>query len=237
MAKAIEMTSVEHIVTDSELIKSKDNVREFDFKLDEKAAKGKLIKGAKRIPFEIVKNTSSSNFIFNLGSWHHVVQPSIRYWIDIKGIKSCKIGDSIVKIADVKTGKDIGGNHIDTQIVFFFNRDKVVLHCYNTTQLILTNGHGYTKLIEEFLKPYFESKISINMDDILKFNENALDVLGNKTTGRLNFNLQSLHLIQTDASHGSHSCCVEFLQNDEVCLQEDVLWSIYRRSFPSQQPL
>jgi hypothetical protein len=53
MAKAIEMTSVKHFVKDSELVKAKDTLRAFDYKLDEKAAKGKLIKGAKRGSFEL----------------------------------------------------------------------------------------------------------------------------------------------------------------------------------------
>ena len=80
----------------------------------------------------------------------------------------------IVRIADVKTGKDAGGKHIDTQIVFFANRDKVMLHCYNTTQRILVNGHGYAKLIQMFLKPYFESKINMNLENIHQFNEDVL---------------------------------------------------------------
>ena len=150
MAKAIEMTSVENVVRDSELVKFSDTERVFDYKLNEKAAKGKLIKGAKRSAFDVVRNSSSCNLIFSLGSWNNVVLPSVRYWSDIKGIKSCTLGDTVVKIIDVKTGKDIGGKHIDTQIVFFANRDKVVLHMYNTTQLILVNGHGYAKLIDVF---------------------------------------------------------------------------------------
>ena len=60
------------------------------------------------------------------------------------------------------------GNHIDTQVVFYVNRDKVVLHCYNTTQLILVNGHGYLNLVEALLKPYFEAKIDSLRDYIKK---------------------------------------------------------------------
>ena len=104
----------------------------------------------------------------------------MRYWDEVKGTKTCKIDDRVVRIADVKTGKDVGGKHIDTQIVFFSNRDKVVLHCYNTTQLILVNGHGYADFIKVFLKPFFEAKMKINEKDIVRLNDNVLDNLGYK---------------------------------------------------------
>ena len=184
MANAIEISSVDDLVKDSEIVNYKDTVRKFEFQLDEKAAKAKLVKNAKKIPFEIVENSSSSNLVFSPGSWNSVVQPSMRYWDEVKGTKTCKIDDRIVRIADVKTGKDVGGKHIDTQIVFFSNRDKVVLHCYNTTQLILVNGHGYADFIKVCLKPFFEAKIKMNEEDIVRFNANVLDTLGSKRVKR-----------------------------------------------------
>ena len=78
----------------------------------------------------------------------------------------------------MKTGLETGGKHVDTQIVFFINKDKVTCHFYNTTLLILVNGHGYLKLVEEFLQPYFQSKIRMNMEEINLFNEKALETLG-----------------------------------------------------------
>ena len=125
MAKAIEMTSVHNLVKDSETALFRDNVRKFEYKLDDKTAKGKFMKGAKRTPFEVVENSSSANLIFNLGSWYNLVLPSNQYWEASKGNKTLNIDGRVVKIADVKTGKDISGKHIDTQIVFFSNRDKM----------------------------------------------------------------------------------------------------------------
>ena len=75
---------------------------------------------------------------------------------------------------------------IDTQIIFYIDRDKVTCHCYNTTQLILVHGHGYKRLIDEFLKPFFESKIAMCLDEISDFNEQALVSLGSKTVKRSN---------------------------------------------------
>ena len=106
--------------------------------------------------------------------------PSVSYWIASKGSKSCKIGETVVRVADVKIGKEATGKHIDSQVVFFCDRDKVVCHFYNTTQLVLVNGHGYSSFIETYLKPYFTSKIQLKKEEINNFNAQALESL---TTG------------------------------------------------------
>ena len=83
MSAATEFSSVEAMVEDTEVVLIKDSKRSFDYNLNNKAAKSKLIKGAKREVFEIVENSSSANLIFNLGSWNHVVLPSIWYWNEV----------------------------------------------------------------------------------------------------------------------------------------------------------
>ena len=148
----------------SEVLDIGDSQRSFEYTLEDKQIKSKLLKGAKRQAFDIVKNKGSVNLIFNLGSWQAVVLPSIRYWNLVKENKTCKIGSMTIKIVSLKTGTDAGGKHVDTQIVFFMNREKAVCHFYNTTQLILVNGHGYPRLVEEFLVPYFQSKIKMNLE-------------------------------------------------------------------------
>ena len=99
---AIEITTIESFVKDSEMVKGP--TREFIYKLDDKAAKSKLIKGAKRDAFEVVTNSSSCNLVFNLGSWQGIVLPSISHWRDTMGTKSCKIDNMNIKVADVKMG-------------------------------------------------------------------------------------------------------------------------------------
>ena len=114
------MVGIKEIVQDSEVIKTGDNRRTFEYNLNDKAAKSKLLKGARRDSFEVVKNQTSCNLIFSVGAWNHVVTPSKQYWNQMKGTeKSCKVGDTLIKVVSVKTGKDIVGKHIDTQIVFF----------------------------------------------------------------------------------------------------------------------
>ena len=114
----------------------------FDYEINDKAAKAKLVKGAKRIPFEIEENSISMNIIFSVGAWLTTVLPAIRYWNEIKSDKTCKVGDISIKIGGIKAGKDINGMHVVSQVAFFVDKDKVICHLYNTTQKILVNGHG-----------------------------------------------------------------------------------------------
>ena len=155
MSYSIEYNSVEEVVKNSEIALNGEKQRFFQYELNQKQAKAKLIKGAKRIPFEIENKSCSTNLIFNVGSWNYSVLPTIQYWKQRKGEDTCKIGSSIIRVASVKSGTEAGGKHVDTQIVFFINRDKVTCHFYNTTQLILVNGHGYLKFVQEFLEPFF----------------------------------------------------------------------------------
>ena len=179
-----EMEGIGCLVEDSELLKTPDNRRTFEYNLNDKAAKAKLLKGARREPFEVVVNQTSCNLVFSVGGWKQVVQPTIEYLNQIKGLKTCKVGSIEVKVVSVKTGKDVVGKHIDHQITFFSSKEKVVCHFYNTTQLILVNGHGYVKFIEHFLRPYFEHKLPIHEKDIEEYNNLVIETLGSRTVKR-----------------------------------------------------
>ena len=97
MAKPIEYDGVEDLVRDSETEAFPGENRSFKYELNHKQAKAKLIKGAKRGPFEIEKKSCSLNLIFNVGSWNNSVLPSIRYWNQMQYDRTCKIGSSTVR--------------------------------------------------------------------------------------------------------------------------------------------
>ena len=122
--KAIESSNILDCVQESEIhTKSDQNCRDFGYNLNDKAIKAKLVKGAKREALQIVNNTSSSNLVFNLGAWYNVVLPTVKYWNQVKSDLICKIGSVDVTIASVELGKDTAGKHVDTQVVFYANRD------------------------------------------------------------------------------------------------------------------
>ena len=150
------------IVSIAEQIKGSDYHNDsvtFNYELNEKAARSKLVKGSKRIPFEVEENSTSMNLLFSVGAWLTSVLPAVRYWDEIKEDKVCKVDDIIIKVGGIKSGNDKNGMHVVSQVVFYVDRDKVVCHLYNTTQKILVNGHGYKRLIDIFLKPFFQSKV------------------------------------------------------------------------------
>ena len=86
----MELNGVDAIVRDSETQINLEK-RQFDYKMNDKNAKAKLLKAARRKPFEVVRNTGSTNLIFNVGSWNNIVLPSIRYWNTVKGEQTCKV--------------------------------------------------------------------------------------------------------------------------------------------------
>ena len=156
----------------------------FDYELNGKATKLKLIKAAKRTNLEIEENSTSTNLVFSAGAWAHTVLPTVKFWSEIQGVQSLKIDDYEISVGGVKTGKEASGKHVNTQVIFYGNRDKIVLHLYNTTQLILVNGHGYKKFIDLFLKPFFILKTNQCLEEIGSFNVEVIDKLGPKTVKR-----------------------------------------------------
>ena len=196
---AIEMKSIQDVVKDSEILRTAENRRTFEYNLNDKKAKGKLLKAAKRDAFDVVINKTSCNLVFSVGGWKQLVLPTVQYWAQNRINKTCTIEDIEITIVSVKTGKDVVGKHIDTQVIFFVDRNKIVCHFYNTTQLILVNGHGYSAFVEHFLKPFFETKIPLYEEEIESYNNLVLETLGFKKVKRsdVKYNVGSTFLCVT----------------------------------------
>ena len=64
---------------------------------NDKSAKAKLVKGSKRIPFKVKEKSTSCTLIFCVGAWLTAVLPAGRYWNEIKGSKTCKVGEINIK--------------------------------------------------------------------------------------------------------------------------------------------
>ena len=194
-----DIVTIEDHVKSSEILKNLNSAITFDYELNEKSANAKILKAAKRVPIEVEENSTSSNLIFSAGAWYHVVLPSIKYWNDA-GEKTCRVGDTTIKVGGVKTRKENSGKHVNSKVVFFADREKIVCHLYNTTQLVLVNGHGYRKFIDIFLKPFFASKADESIDAIEQFNDEVVRKLGSKTVKRQNIKFKR------GPSFPCHSC-------------------------------
>ena len=156
----------------------------FNYQLNDKASKAKLVKGSKRVPFEVEENSTSINLNFSAGAWLTSVLPAIRYWGEIKGDKICKVGDTYIRIGGIKASKDVNGMHVVSQIAFYVDRDKIICHLYNTTQRILVNGHGFNRFVDIFLKPFFEAKVASCAQVIEKLNKEVSQKFAPKTVKR-----------------------------------------------------
>ena len=53
------------------------------------------------------------------------VLPSMAYWNQVKGHQTCKVGDVMVNVGGIKSGKDASGRNIVNQIVFLVDRDRI----------------------------------------------------------------------------------------------------------------
>ena len=95
---AIEMNSIQEVVDDSEVIKLPENRRIFEYNLNDKNAKNKLIKGAKKEPLDVVLNKASCNVVFSTGSRSQIVLPTILYWKQAAENKICKLDEMEIKI-------------------------------------------------------------------------------------------------------------------------------------------
>ena len=90
----------------------------------------------------------------------------------------------VIKVGGIKSGKDTTGKNVVNQGVFLADRNKIVCHLYNTTCLILVNGHGYKHFIDIFVKPFFKAKIDAFPNEIQKVNAEVIEKLGPKTVKR-----------------------------------------------------
>ena len=66
--KTMTTKTVQNVLEESEVAYEQDVERNM---------RSKLTKGAKRDPIQIKDNSSSTNIVFSLGAWCHIVQPLI----------------------------------------------------------------------------------------------------------------------------------------------------------------
>ena len=73
----------------SDIFKQSEGSRTFEYKLDDKATKAKLIKAAKR-SFIVEVNSTSCNLVFNAGAWH--IAKSAAAAVFLLVVNACYVG-------------------------------------------------------------------------------------------------------------------------------------------------
>ena len=73
--------------------------------------------------------------------------------------------------------KELSGKHVDTKIEFKVNKDKIVIHIYNSTQKLTIQGRKHKWFVDNYLESYFKLRISKALPEIELVNKTVLSTL------------------------------------------------------------
>ena len=155
------------------------DARVFDYALNKKRAKAKLLKGAKRENLIVEVKNGCVNLLFSDGAYIELVLPLMKSW-NKKVNKVFEINNTQIKVIEIDTGIEESGNHVDTKLVIMANNQRFVLHAYNGTQNLMVQGKNYEQFAVNCLQPFFQQKIQESLDIINKNNANIKEALSNK---------------------------------------------------------
>ena len=194
--KMLESTQSTTVVMKADVSKLSqvENGRKLDFILTEKTAKSNILKAANRNMLELESKQKSSNLLFSAGSYLYTVTPAVKTWeTNYNNKESFKAGNLTIFVTELEHGKELNAKHLDTKIVFNVNGEKVVIHCYNSTQLLMVIGKMYVEFIAQYLQPLFEKEIEAMKTEIAEFDRSVVISLGPKRPVRASTNL-TLHV-------------------------------------------
>ena len=173
MKRKLEITSIENScdkmlkLNNTELEKlnisdvdSIGGARTFNFKLTDKKARKNLLKSAQRMHMETEAKQNCINLKFSPGTYLLVAKQMIDE-CQVKYNQSAifRFKDMDIKVIDFRSGLELNNKHFDTKIVFSVNSQKVVMHCYNSTQNLKVDGIAHNQFTEQFLEPLLLEKI------------------------------------------------------------------------------
>ena len=151
----------------TEELNNKD-CRVFDYALNNKRVKSKLLKGAKRGKHLVVESKIGCvNLIFSDGSYHQTLLPLLRSW---QQNEKFFINGTEVEIVEIDYGKDNNEKHVDTKLVILADSSRLVLHAYNSRQKLMVQGQNYETFALNCLEPFFKEKIDETIEQINKIN-------------------------------------------------------------------
>ena len=171
--------------------------RVFDYDINKKKTKAKLLKGATRKNLEVEVKSSCVNLRFNDGAYYEVIMPLLNEWNDrVNSVVKVKGHD--VLIVGVEKGLEKTKRHVDTKLTIMFADCRYVLHAYNTTQNLMVQGKNSESFAINYLEPFFNEKIDSVIDKIHTFNQTAVKELAENSSSSNaghTFNIQyQLHI-------------------------------------------
>ena len=182
--KVVKMNHTEIEKMDITDVNSVAGSRTFNFKLTDKKAKKNLLKSAQRKYLETESKQNCKNLKFSPGSYLLVAK---------KMVDECQVKfnenvvfnyeDMEIKVIGFHSGHELNNKHFDTKIIFSVNNQKVIMHCYNSTQNLKIDGQAHCYFSENFLEPLLKSKIDDIKEEIDRYDRKLVASLDSSNIG------------------------------------------------------
>ena len=180
MISSIDTTKVTHD-NDVDLAKNDaltTTTHTFNYNLNEEKTKRKLFDGAMRPHYQREEKEGCVNLIFNDGAYNAVVLKAL---VELKnGPKHFIIGKEEVERVAVDPRKELSGKHVDTKIEFKVNKQKILIHAYNSTQKLTIQGKKYKWFVDSYLEPFLKARITNSLPQIEQINLSVRACLNTK---------------------------------------------------------
>ena len=88
--------------------------------------------------------------------------------------------DLEIEVHEYQDGKENTAKHIDAKIVLYVNKEKIVLHCYNSTQKVMVAGSKSFEFTNKFMEPFFTKEIVKSKEAIAEYDKSVKTSLCNR---------------------------------------------------------
>ena len=166
------------------------NKRSFGYSLNIKKAKASILKGVKRTKdIDVEIKSGCVNMRFSGGAYQETVLPLFKLWKQRVDQEIILCGAKI-KVVSVEVGLESSAKHVDTKLVVMVNSNRIVIHCYNSTQNVMIQGRNRENFVSNILEPYFRQQIESSLERINKVNKEVKEILETQGNIRQNENAQ-----------------------------------------------
>ena len=199
--------------------------RRFNFKLTDQKAKKNLLKSAHRQHFQVEEKQNCQNLRFSPGAYLMVAKKMIEQCeVRFKNNSTYVYEDLQIKVDEFRAGHELNNKHFDTKVTFSVNNQKVVMHCYNSTQNLKVDGIAHSYFVKKFLEPLFRIQVDEFKTEIDQYDKNVLSSLG----GGCSEKLKDKEVATTPKPLGSSTRNNSF--SNELLLCEDMSLEMVEKS-------
>ena len=133
---------------------------------------------------QIEAKQNCTNMKFSPGSYIYIAKKVITECeMKFKDNTTFIYEDLEIRVVEFHAGHELNNRHIDTKVVFAVNGQKVVMHCYNSTQNLKLDGAAHTLFLEKFLRPLLSAQIDDFREEIEIYDKNVIASLNSSPKG------------------------------------------------------